>query len=63
MGSEGVADQRRHAEITSQHGCLKTWIESRGKHWIALDGEYWYDLRHGRLIITPDGTTKEEEQR
>ena len=63
MGSEGVADLIRHTEITSQNGCLKTWSESRGKHGIALDGEYWYDVRHGRLIITPDGTAKEEEQR
>ena len=27
---------------------------------IALDGEDWYDVRHGRLIITPDGTAKKE---
>ena len=47
MGSEGVEDQRRHTALTSQNG--------------RLDGEDWYDVRHGRLIITPDGTAKEEE--
>ena len=26
-----------------------------------MNGEDWYDVRHGRLIITPDGTVKEEE--
>ena len=30
MGSEGGADQTRHAAVTSQHGCLKTWSESQG---------------------------------
>ena len=45
----------QHA-VTSQNGCLKTWSESR----IALVGEDWYDVRYGRLIITPDGTSKEE---
>ena len=35
--------------------------QSIGTHWIALDGEDWCDVRHGRLIITPDGTVKEEE--
>ena len=56
MGSEGVEDKRLN---TAQNGCLKTWSESRGKHGIALDGEDWYDVRHGRLIITSDGTDKE----
>ena len=52
-----MEDQRRH---TSQSECPKAWSESRGKHRIALDGEGWYDVRHGRLIITPDGTAEEE---
>ena len=60
MGSEGVEDQRCHTAVTSQNGCLKAWSESRGKHGIALDGEDWYDVRHGRLIVTPDGTAKED---
>ena len=60
MGNEGVEDQIRHTAVTSQHGCLKACSESRGKHGIALDGEDWYDVRHGRLIITPDGTAREE---
>ena len=57
MESEGVEDQRRHTAITSQNGCLKTWSESRGKHGIALVGEYWYDVR---VIITHDGTAQEQ---
>ena len=24
-----------------------------------MDGEDWYDVRHGRLIISPNGTAKE----
>ena len=60
MGSEGVEDQRRHTVVTSHNGCLKAWSESRGTHGIAPNGEDWYRVRHGRLIITPDGTTKEE---
>ena len=59
-GKDGVEDLRRHATVTSRNGCLKAWSESRGKHGIALDGEDWFDVRHGRLIITPDGTAKEE---
>ena len=39
---------------------MKAWSESRGTHGIALNGEDWYDVRHGRLIITPDRTAKEE---
>ena len=62
MGSEGVDDQRHHRAVTSQHGCLKAWSESRGTHGIALNGDDWYDVRHGWLIITPDGTTKEEHK-
>ena len=27
---------------------------------IALDGENWCEVLNGQLIITPDGTTKEE---
>ena len=29
---------------------------------MALDGEDLCDVLHGRLIITPDGTTKEEDR-
>ena len=61
MGSDGAEDQRSHTVVTSQNGCLKVGSESRGKHGIALDGEGWYDVRHCRLIISPDGTAKEEE--
>ena len=60
MGSEDVEDQRRHTAVTSQNGRLKAQSESRGKHGIALDGDDWYDVRHGRVIITPDGTVKED---
>ena len=60
MGREGEEDQRRHTAVTSQNGCMKAWNESRGTHGIALDGEDWYDVRHGRLIITPDVTAKQE---
>ena len=31
------------------------------KHAIALDGNYWYVGRHGRLFITPDRSSKEAE--
>ena len=61
MGSERVEDQRRHRALKSQNGRLKARSESQEKHRIALDGEDWYDVRHGRLIITPDGTAEEEE--
>ena len=27
-----------------------------------LNGEDWYDVRHGRLIINPDRTAKEEKK-
>ncbi len=55
MGSEGLEDIGRHTVIglTSQNGWLKA---CRG---IALDGEDWCDVRHGRLIITPDGIGKQ----
>ena len=56
-----MEDQRRRTAVTSQNGRLKAWSESRGKHGIALDGEDWYGVRHGRLIITPDGTVKERD--
>ena len=56
-----MEDQIRHTAVTSQNGCRKAWSKSRGTHEIALDGEDGYDGRHGRLIITPDGTVKEEE--
>ena len=36
------------------------WSESRGTQGLAMDGEDWYDVRHKRLMITPDGTVKEE---
>ena len=61
MGSESVEDQIRHTAVASQNGCLKAWSESRGTHGVALKGENWYDVRHGRLIIIPGGTAKEEE--
>ena len=61
MGSEGVEDQIRPTAKTSQNGRMKARSESQEKHRIALDGEDWYDVRHGRLIITPDGTAKEED--
>ena len=54
-----MEDQIHHTTATSRNGCLKTWSKSRVTHKIALNGEDWYDLRHGRLIITPDGTAKE----
>ena len=56
-----MEDQRRHTAVTSQNGCLKAWSKPHGTHGIALDGEDWYDVRHGRLIITPDGTAKEND--
>ena len=62
MGSEGVEDQRRHTALTSHNGCLNAWSESRGTHGIALDGENRYDVRFGRLIITPGGTAKERKE-
>ena len=58
MGSESVA---RHTTVTSRNGCLKTWSKSRGTHEIALNIGDWYDVRHGRLFITPDGIAKERE--
>ena len=61
LGSESVEDQIRHTAPTSQNGCLKAWSGSRGAHGIALDWEDWYDMRHGRMIVTPDGTAREEE--
>ena len=60
MGSDGAEDLRRHAVAISQSGCLRVWNESLGKHGIVLDGEDWCGVRHGRLIITLDGTVKEE---
>ena len=52
--------RRRHTLATSQNGCLKAWNKSRGSHGITLDGEDWCNVRHGWLIITADGTAKEE---
>ena len=40
------------AVVTSQNGWLKAWNRYCG---IALDGEDWCDVRHGRLITIPDG--------
>ena len=37
--------------------------ESRGTGGIALDGENWCELLHGRLIVTPDRTSKEEKKK
>ena len=39
---------------------LKAWNKFRWIHRIALDVDDWYDVWHGRLIVTPDGTAKEE---
>ena len=55
MGREGLEDIIRHTVVTSQNGWLKTWNKSR---WIALGGENRCDVRHGWLIITPDGIRK-----
>ena len=52
MGSDGVDDLRRSNNTK--------WI-AESMEQITLDGEDWYDVRHGRLIITPDGVAKEEE--
>ena len=43
--------------LPSQHEWLKAWNKYRG---IALDGEDWCDVRHGRLIVTPDGIGKKK---
>ena len=56
-----MEDLRRHTIVTSQIGCLKAWHKSPGTRGITLDGEDWCDVQHCRLIITPDGTAKEEE--
>ena len=58
-GRHCSSDLRCHTLVTSQNGYLKAWNKSRGTRGIVLDGEDWCDVRHGRLIITPDGTTKE----
>ena len=44
----------------SQNGWVEVWKKSRGTQGIALDGEYWHEVLHGQLIITPDRTEKEE---
>ena len=56
-----MEDQRRHTVETSRNGCLIAWSESRGTHGIALAGEDWYDVRYWQLIVTPDGTAKEDK--
>ena len=58
-GRRGRPKTSYSSNITN--GCLKAWSESRGTHGIALNGEVWYDVRHGRLIITPGGTVKGED--
>ena len=63
MGSEGLEDIIRHTVATSRNGCLKARNKSRVTRGIALDGEYRCDVWHGRLIITPGETEKEEELR
>ena len=57
-----MEDQIRHTVVTSQNGCLKAWTESRGTHGMEKIGRP-YDVQHGRLIITPDGTAKDEAQK
>ena len=57
MGSEGSEDIKRHTIVSSQNGLLKAWNKYCG---IALDGEDWCHVRHGRLIITPDGIGKKK---
>ena len=54
-----MEDQRCRAAVTSQNGCLKAWIESRG---IALNREDGNDVHQGQLIIAPDETAKEGEE-
>ena len=29
---------------------------------LAIDGGYWCEVLHGRLIVIPDGTAEEEEE-
>ena len=55
MGSEVLEDIGRHTVVTSQNGWLKAWNKYGG---IALDGEDWCNVRHGRLIVTPGGIGK-----
>ena len=52
MGREGLEYIIHHTVVTSHNGWLITGNTYRG---IVLDGEDWCDVRHGRLIITPDG--------
>ena len=40
---------------------MEVWKKSGGIRGITLDGEVWCDVMHGRLINTPDGTVKDEE--
>ena len=53
---------RLHTVATSQNGWVEVWNKSFGTRGMALDGEDLCDMLHGRLIITPDGTTKEEDR-
>ena len=49
MGCEGVVDLRSYSSN------ITTWKHARKEE------EDWCDVWHGRLIITPDGTAKQEE--
>ena len=60
MGSEGMEYLKHHAVSKSQTG----WVEVKNKSCrtcgIMLEGENWCKVLYVRLIITPDGTAKEE---
>ena len=47
----------------SQHGWAEVpiWNTSSGTRRIALDGEHWYRVLHGPVIVTLDKTAKEED--
>ena len=60
MGSNGKEDIIHHTVATSQHGCVEVWMKSQGILGIVLDGENLCGMLHGRLIITPDETRKDE---
>ena len=50
MGSDGKEGLRHRILATSQIGWLGVWKKSRGTRGIALDGEDWCELLHGRLL-------------
>ena len=61
-GKRRLADKSRHTVVTSlcsQNGWLKAWNKYCG---IAVDGEEWCDVRHGRLIVAPGGMVKNQNQ-